>query len=611
MSFNTALSGLHNAHKRLEITSNNIANVGTHGFKSSRGEFAAVYAGTKVGTGQHAVGCGVRLANVSQNFSQGGVGSDSGRALDMQIHGNGFFVVNDNTGLSYTRAGAFLKDKEDFVVDNQGSRLQGYGIDGRGNVISGMRTDLKIDTRSMASKVTANITETINLSAAQPSLSKLPVFNPDDPATYTKVFSRKIMDTGAEEVKEVKVKYFEDGDKEKKNEKEALRVKARPAIPPAEHELKQYFVRTEDNQWTMYTLIDGRNPLDHNTNSALKATVTLKANGEYSLVEESKSLTKTGDRQFSLAGWKPAQLVDGAWAPSPSGNGGPVVLSLSEGAINGVDPADALMLSAPPVFSPADITSYSKTFPVPLYDSLGNLHELNQYFVKGEANNWKMHVLVNGRNPVNPESTEPLSANITFNAEGSLRSIEGSDRLTVQNNIMIVRGWVPARVIDANKFSEKWVSNGAQGNPAGLALDLNALTQYNAVTARSSTVQDGHAAGELSAISVDKNGFLKAGFSNGQSKRIGQVLLASFANEQGLKPDSNNRWRETSDSGMANMGSPSEGTLGSVVSGSLEGSNVDLTAELVDLIVAQTAYQANSKALSTEATLMQTLIQAL
>ena len=167
------------------------------------------------------------------------------------------------------------------------------------------------------------------------------------------------------------------------------------------------------------------------------------------------------------------------------------------------------------------------------------------------------------------------------------------------------------RVTDAGKFSEKWLSNGAQGSATGLALDFNALTQYNAATARSSAVQDGHAAGELSSISVDKDGFLRAGFSNSQSKNIGQVLLASFANEQGLKQDANNRWRETNASGMANIGSPSEGTLGSVVSGSLEGSNVKLTEELVDLIVTQTAYQANSKVLSTEATLMQTLIQAI
>ncbi|WP_397449118.1 flagellar hook-basal body complex protein [Pseudomonas sp. NA-150] len=611
MSFNTALNGLNAAHKRLEITSQNIANVGTHGYKSSRGEFAAIYAGTKVGSGQHAVGSGVRLANVTQNFSQGEVSSNTGRPLDFQIHGNGFFMVSDNSGLSYTRAGAFLKDKNDFVVDNQGSRLQGYGIDARGNVINGLRTDLKIDTSSMASKVTSTITETINLSASQPSLTALPVFDPNDPTTYSKVISRKIMDAGAEEVKEVKAKYFENSDKEKKNEKEALRVKGREAIPPAEHELKQYFVKTEDNQWSMYTLIDGRHPLNPASSSPLKATVTQRENGGYSVAEDSKAIQGAGEKAFSLEGWKPARLVDGMWTASLAGNGGQVMLSVSDGSVNGVDPADALMARTAPAFDPTNITTFSKTYSVQLYDSLGNMHELNQYFVKGDDNRWDLHLLVNGRNPVAPQSTAPLSASITFNPDGSLRSIVGSDQLTVRNNILTLNGWVPARVTDAGKFSEKWLSNGAQGSATGLALDFNALTQYNAATARSSAVQDGHAAGELSSISVDKDGFLRAGFSNSQSKNIGQVLLASFANEQGLKQDANNRWRETNASGMANIGSPSEGTLGSVVSGSLEGSNVKLTEELVDLIVTQTAYQANSKVLSTEATLMQTLIQAI
>ena len=106
------------------------------------------------------------------------------------------------------------------------------------------------------------------------------------------------------------------------------------------------------------------------------------------------------------------------------------------------------------------------------------------------------------------------------------------------------------------------------------------------------------------------NGVLSAGFTNGLHKKIGQVTLASFANEQGLQPDSHTHWRETNASGIANLDAPKAGTLGSIVSGALEGSNVELTNELVELIQAQVAYQANSKALSTEATLMQTLIQA-
>lgn len=740
MSFNTALNGLHASHKRLEIAANNIANVGTYGFKSSRGEFAALFNSSMDGGVRNTVGHGVRLANVSQNFSEGKIHSNSGGLLDMRIQGKGFFVVSDNTGLSYSRAGAFHKDASDYVVDSYGGRLQGYNMDGNGKVIAGVRTDLKIDASNMAPKVTSKITETLNLDASSPSLSMLPAFNPNDPSTYTKVISRTIKDGGAEEVKEVHGAVYED--------KRALLVRGRPAIPPADHELKQYFVKAGDNQWTMYTLIDGRNPVDHATNTPLKATVTMRADGSYSLAGDSKDIvslpknelrltgwqpaeqvngvwgaaaasspgtlnmplndgvtnalsetdpvlklrpefdpadpasytkhintkvldsagnehvvqqyfvkiedrrwvaftlidgrnpadpsstkpltvnigrstlgsvvvggdehiTGASEKEFVVKGWKPAEKVDGNWVASPAANNGWLSLSLSEGGVEGIDRGDAVMGRVVRTFVPADTNSYNKRFNTPIFDSQGNKHEMNQYFVKDDTNSWQMHVLVNGRNPADPNSTAPLTAQIKFNTDGSLQAMTADDGLQVVNNAVTLKNWVPARVIGAGRSNEQWLANGARSNEAGIAMDMTKLTQYNAATTRVSPQQNGHGAGELSGIGIDKNGVLRANFTNGQNKNIGQVMLASFANEQGLKADSNNRWKETNASGIANMDSPTTGILGGIEGGSLEGSNVELTDELVELIVAQTSYQANSKVLSTEATLMQTLIQSI
>src|SRR4051812_6328079 len=125
MSFNTAVSGLHAAHKRMEVAGNNIANVHTSGFKSSRAEFSAVYSSSMLGGNRTASGDGVEVANVSQNFAPGGVITSEGRALDMRIQGSGFFVMSDGGSISYGRAGAFIKDAQNFVVDSHGSRLQG------------------------------------------------------------------------------------------------------------------------------------------------------------------------------------------------------------------------------------------------------------------------------------------------------------------------------------------------------------------------------------------------------------------------------------------------------------------------------------------------------
>ncbi|KGS16221.1 flagellar hook protein FlgE, partial [Pseudomonas coronafaciens] len=187
MSFNTAISGIHAANKRLEVAGNNIANVGTLGFKSSRAQFSALYSSAQLGNGNNAVGDGVRLAAVQQNFNQGETVISSGNALDMRIQGNGFFVVSDQGSLAYTRAGAFLKDAANFVVDSDGGRLQGYAANDKGEIISGIRTDLQIDTSNVAARATTRVSENINLDSSLPSLSRLPVFDPANPATYTRV----------------------------------------------------------------------------------------------------------------------------------------------------------------------------------------------------------------------------------------------------------------------------------------------------------------------------------------------------------------------------------------------------------------------------------------
>ncbi len=121
MSFNIGLSGLYAANKQLDVTGNNIANVATTGFKSSRAEFADIYAASKLGTGQNSIGNGVNLAAVSQQFTQGDV-NNSGGTLDMAIQGGGFFVQKGSDGsLEYTRNGAFRADKDGYITNNTGT----------------------------------------------------------------------------------------------------------------------------------------------------------------------------------------------------------------------------------------------------------------------------------------------------------------------------------------------------------------------------------------------------------------------------------------------------------------------------------------------------------
>ncbi|MCV9919390.1 MULTISPECIES: flagellar hook protein FlgE [Pseudomonas] len=453
MSFNIGLSGLYAANKQLDVTGNNIANVNTTGFKSSRAEFADVYAGAnRLGVGKNQIGNGVRLAAVSQQFSQGDI-NNTGNVLDMGIQGQGFFVLSDNGSRVYTRAGAFQTNKDNFVVTSDGLRLQGYAADSSGKIQKGVLTDLKIDTSALAPKSTTLIDQGINLNSSADSI--------------------------------------------------------------------------------------------------------------------------------------PLMVDDGS-------NSTPPVLVPNK------------------VFDPSDETTYTKSFPTKVYDSQGNEHTMEQFYRKTGTNEWTMYTLVDGRNPFDPSSETPLTGTISFNSDGSVSSMTADNTghpagasFSVTNNVFTMTGWVPA----AKDASGNWAANGAEGNAAGMRLSMNSTTSYNTETARMSQSQDGYATGILSSLSIDSTGVMFASFSNQQSRAIGQVAIASFANEQGLQQVGGTRWTETFSSGIPGIDAPKTGTLGSVESNSLEASNVNLTQELVELIKAQSNYQANAKTISTESTIMQTIIQ--
>lgn len=144
--------------------------------------------------------------------------------------------------------------------------------------------------------------------------------------------------------------------------------------------------------------------------------------------------------------------------------------------------------------------------------------------------------------------------------------------------------------------------------PFTATLDISKVSQYGAAFAVSNLTQDGYAPGSLTDISIGQDGVITARYSNGQSQGAGMVALADFRNVQGLSPIGGNNWVETYTSGQAMMGQPGVGKYGSTRSGSLEDSNVDLTAELVNMMTAQRAYQANAQTIKTQDQVMQTLV---
>ncbi len=196
-SFSIALSGLTAASSDLDVTANNIANADTNGFKSSRVEFADVYASGGATVSSTAIGEGVRVASTAQQFTQGNITTTGGN-LDLAISGNGFFTLKDASGYEYTRNGAFTEDNQGNVVTATGQFLQVYPPLATGGFNTGALANLNLQTSDSAPQATgANNTVGGTVILNLPANSTAPgvAFNPTDSASYTESTATTVYDS--------------------------------------------------------------------------------------------------------------------------------------------------------------------------------------------------------------------------------------------------------------------------------------------------------------------------------------------------------------------------------------------------------------------------------
>ncbi|MEO1575662.1 MAG: flagellar hook protein FlgE [Pseudomonadota bacterium] len=186
-------SGLNAASADLSITANNIANANTYGYKESRAEFAEVFAAGTASLSTSVSGSGVRLTGVSQSFSQGNI-DFTNNTLDLAIAGEGFFRLSDDGAAIYSRAGNFSLDRDGFLVNPQGARLQGYPISDNGQVNSGILNDLRVVVGTSAPGESTSAEIGVNLPADAPEPVAVP-FDPADPSSYNHTTSTTIFDS--------------------------------------------------------------------------------------------------------------------------------------------------------------------------------------------------------------------------------------------------------------------------------------------------------------------------------------------------------------------------------------------------------------------------------
>jgi len=182
MGFQQGLSGLDAASKSLEVTGNNIANSSTVGFKQSRADFADVFANSLNSSGSTQAGIGTAVSNVQQLFIQGNITTTS-NSLDIAINGNGFYRMDDNGTISYTRNGQFQLNKNGNIVNAAGNILTGYGVNSAGVLATGSPSDLVINTANIPASATTSIKNALNLNASATPITS--TFNPTDSTTYT------------------------------------------------------------------------------------------------------------------------------------------------------------------------------------------------------------------------------------------------------------------------------------------------------------------------------------------------------------------------------------------------------------------------------------------
>ncbi|MDZ7652996.1 MAG: flagellar hook protein FlgE [Burkholderiaceae bacterium] len=337
-------------------------------------------------------------------------------------------------------------------------------------------------------------------------------------------------------------------------------------------------------QFTQGNIITTSNPLDLAINGggffrlSTNGVPSYSRNGQFSLDADGYIVSAGGSR---LTGYV-ADQAGQVFATTPGdlrislANIAPQATSLARVAVN-LDARETVKTLA---FDINDGATYNSSTALTVYDSLGNANTLTMYFRKSGANAWDVYgaangVAINGGAPLGP---------LAF----------GTDGLLTANSIVNVA--IP-------------LTNGA-ASPLTFPLTFPAaeMTQFGVNFAASELNQNGFTTGRIAGFAAGEDGTILGRYTNGQTRAMGQIVLANFVNPQGLAALGNNQFAETADSGQALVASPGSGSLGLLQAGALEEANVDLTEQLVAMITAQRNYQANAQTIRTQDQVMQTIV---
>ncbi len=664
----TALTGINSASTGLGVISNNISNAQTIGFKSSRAEFADLFYGA-----QNNPGTGARTQAVTQNFSQGAV-NDTGNQLDLAISGNGLFILEDISGryeAVYTRNGSFKLDKDGFITDQMGNKLQGFNKDGalstpETNIYQTVLGSLNIGELNKVPKETSQVSFDMNLDG-------------QDPVTYTTTStgvkqsaSGTLFDIntlknqeydGAPNYSTSKVIYDSLGGQHRMTVN-YYKVGVNPpgtydtSNPPPNNQITY---NNETTDWYAQYIMEDFDPV---TGTYFKSGSGQDAyeNGEnnssaYSDINNRVALFNAGlatDVNTAVTGFVTG-LQDSKANPittdqiAAAQNAATLAYNAAGGAAAAPD-SDAAALKATMDYvrtqgltapgEAADSTRLALLFGNPLNSLDAANAARNAALAMGLTQQQASQSAAAAQTAFGATIVAPATTKAQMAFEAAFGIVDATKRITG------VTPSIPDSVVQAYRFDsngklldfnpdgnfdlvsgnqtppskiaspQSWYFD--QPNDAGVVgvsealtfdADLTKFTQYAGAYNIRGVTQDGYAAGDLVNVQVNKDGTIEAQYSNGRSDTVAKLALANFSDQQGMQKLGNQMWAETAASGPRQLGNPQASGFGTIQAGALEYSNVDVTGELVNMIFMQKMYQASAQVISTDKTLTQTILQ--
>ncbi|MCD4831059.1 MAG: flagellar hook-basal body complex protein [Anaerohalosphaeraceae bacterium] len=542
MSFalSAGVSGLQAHQKMLDISGNNLANVNTTAYKSSRITFSELLSqtvkkasqptGTVGGTNPQQLGSGVGIASISPDMSQGNI-VNTGNPLDLAMEGEGYFVLSDGSQNVYTRAGGFAVDANSNLIDpatgynvqriGSVGEAEGFQVSGNSNINVPYDVAMAANRTSVI-KVAGNLGADAMLSTVQTNLLRSNITIEDTSgiaATGTTTFAELSGGTYSSAV--ITVSGFEhDGS----------------TIAATDINIADDGSTTVDNFLTsLNTILGGANAV--------------------ATIENGKIVVTDADSGYSRSDIKLAFSNSGT--------------------------ADVAM---PRYFEVASVGGEEvKTLNIPIFDSQGGEHVFSAAFVRtNEENKWDM-----------------ILTSITGDVESmdfDTRRIDGIE-FSANDGSFVGMG-IGEESLFKMRFTHDPVNEQSIDINMGTAGQLNGLTQFAGNSTAVAREQDGYEAGNLSTVSVNNEGVLIGAFSNGVKKNIATVQIALFQNTAGLETVGNGYYIPSANSGGAVATQAMTGGAGSIHGGTLEKSNADVASEFVNMIQAQNGFQANARTIT-------------